>query len=129
MIKLASTGYITVHAYTSYAQLPVQNVAVSVTAQDGTAIALRTTDRSGLIRPIEIPVPDRSAGLTPDSGEIPFTNVNLYARAKGFEEAEYENLQVFPGTVTNQNIELIPLSELPGAWDQTAIFDTPPQNL
>ena len=129
MIKLASTGYITVHAYTSYAQLPVQNVAVSVTAQDGTAIALRTTDRSGLIRPIEIPVPDRSAGLTPDSGEIPFTNVNLYARAKGFEQAEYENLQVFPGTVTNQNIELIPLSELPGAWDQTAIFDTPPQNL
>ena len=129
MIKLASTGYITVHAYTSYAQLPVQNVAVSVTAQDGTAIALRTTDRSGLIRPIEIPVPDRSAGLTPDSGEIPFTNVNLYARAKGFEQAEYENLQVFPGTVTNQNIELIPLSELPGSWDQTAIFDTPPQNL
>ena len=129
MIKLASTGYITVHAYTSYAQLPVQNVAVSVMAQDGTAIALRTTDRSGLIRPIEIPVPDRSAGLTPDSGEIPFTNVNLYARAKGFEQAEYENLQVFPGTVTNQNIELIPLSELPGAWDQTAIFDTPPQNL
>lgn len=129
MIKLASTGYITVHAYTSYAQLPVQNVAVSVMAQDGTAIALRTTDRSGLIRPIEIPVPDRSAGLTPDSGEIPFTNVNLYARAKGFEQAEYENLQVFPGTVTNQNIELIPLSELPSAWDQTAIFDTPPQNL
>ena len=129
VIKLASTGYITVHAYTSYAQLPVANVAVSITATDGTAIAMRTTDRNGLIRPIPIPVPDRSAGLTPDSGEIPFTNVNLYARAKGFEQAEYENLQVFPDTVTNQNIELIPLSELPNAWNQTAIFNTPPQNL
>ncbi len=129
MIKLASTGYITVHAYTSYAQLPVQNVAVSITATDGTAIAMRTTDRNGQIRPIAIPVPDRSAGLSPNTGEIPFTSVNLYARAKGYEQAEYENLQVFPDTVTNQNIELIPLSELPGAWNQTAVFDTPPQNV
>ena len=129
MINLASTGYITVHAYTSYAQLPVQNVAISVTATDGTAIALRTTNRNGQILPIEIPVPDRSASLSPDPAELPFTTVNLYARAKGFEQAEYENLQVFSGTTTNQNIELIPLSELPGAWNQTAIFDTPPQNL
>ena len=129
VINLASTGYITVHAYTSYAQLPVQNVAISVTATDDTAIALRTTNRNGQINPIEIPVPDRSASLSPDPAERPFTTVNLYARAKGFEQAEYKNLQVFSGTTTNQNIELIPLSEFPGAWNQTAIFDTPPQNL
>ena len=129
MIKLASTGYITVHAYSSYAQLPVKDVAVSVTASDGTAIAMALTDRNGQIKSIPIPVPDREASLTPNPNEKPFTNVNLYARARGFEQAEYENLQVFPDTVTNQNIELIPLSELPGAWNQTAIFDTPPQNL
>lgn len=87
------------------------------------------TDRNGQIKQIPIPVPDRDASLTPNPGEKPFTSVNLYARARGYEQAEYENLQVFAGTVTNQNIELIPLSELPGAWNQTAIFDTPPQNL
>ena len=129
VIKLASTGYITVHAYTSYAQLPVKDTAISITATDGTAIAMALTDRNGQIRPIPIPVPDREAGLSPNSGEKPFTSVNLYARARGYEQAEYENLQVFPGTVTNQNVELIPLSELPGAWNQTAVFDTPPQNL
>lgn len=129
VIKLASTGYITVHAFTSFAQLPVKDTAISITATDGTAIAMALTDRNGQIRPIPIPVPDREAGLSPNSGEKPFTNVNLYARAKGYEQAEYENLQVFPGTVTNQNVELIPLSELPGAWNQTAVFDTPPQNL
>lgn len=126
---MASTGYITVHAYTSNAQIPLADVAISIAATDGTAIALRLTDRNGQIRPVSIPVPDRSAGLSPDTGEIPFTAVNLYARLKGYEQAEYENLQVFPGTTTNQNVELIPLSELPGAWNQTAIFDTPPQNL
>lgn len=129
MIELASTGYITVHAYSSFAQLPVKDAAISITASDGTAIAMALTDRNGQIKPIPIPVPDREASLTPNPSEKPFTNVNLYARAKGFEQAEYENLQVFSGTVTNQNIELIPLSELPGAWNQTAIFDTPPQNL
>ena len=126
---MAYTGYITVHAYTSYAQLPLENVAISITATDGTAIALRITDRNGQIRPVPIPVPDRSAGLSPDSGEIPYTPVNLYARLRGYEQTEYENIQIFPGTTTNQNVELIPLSELPDKWDQTIIFDTPPQNL
>ena len=129
MIILASTGYITVHAYTSYARIPLEDVAVSITAEDGTAIAMRTTDRSGQIRPVAIPVPDRSESLSPDPGELPFTRVNLYARKKGFEQMEFENLQLFAGTTTNQNIEMVPLSELPGAWDQTVIFDTPAQNL
>ena len=124
-----ATGYITVHAYTSYALLPLKDVAVTVTAIDGTAIAMRLTDRNGLIAPIEIPVPERSASLKPNTGEIPYAVVNLYARLKGYEQIEIENLQVFADTTTNQNLEMIPLSELPGAWNQTEIFDTPRQNL
>lgn len=126
---MPSTGYIQVHAYTSFARLPLEDVAITVTASDGTAIAMRITDRSGKITPIAIPVPDLAAGQTPDTGEIPFTSVNLYARKKGFEQIENENVQVFPDTVTDQNLEMIPLSELPGAWDRTEIFNTPPQNL
>ena len=126
---LNATGYITVHAYTSYALLPLKDVAVTVTAIDGTAIAMRLTDRNGLIVPIEIPVPERSASLKPNTGEIPYAVVNLYARLKGYEQIEIENLQVFADTTTNQNLEMIPLSELPGAWNQTEIFDTPRQTL
>ena len=126
---MTATGYITVHAYTSYALLPLKDVAVAVTAPDGTAIAMRLTDRSGLIKPIEIPVPERSASLTPNSGKTPFTAVNLYARLKGYEQIEIKNLQVFADTTTNQNLEMIPLSELPGKWNQAEVFDTPRQNL
>lgn len=126
---MASTGYIQVRAYTSTAQLPLQNVAITVTATDGTAIAMRLTDRNGLISPIEIPVPDRSESLSPDPGEIPFTSVNLYARLRGYEQVESENMQVFAETTTLQNLEMIPLAELPQGWDQTVVFDTPPQNL
>ena len=126
---MSATGYITVRAYTSTAQFPLQNVAIAVTAVDGTAIAMRLTDRNGLIRPIEIPVPDKSESLSPDPGEQPFAVVNLYARLKGYEQVESENLQVFADTTTNLNLEMIPLAELPAQWDQSVIFDTPPQNL
>ena len=117
------------HAYTSNARIPLQNVAVMITTPNGDAIAMRLTDRNGLIKPIEIPVPERSASLTPDSGETPFAVVNLYARLKGYEQIEIENLQVFADTTTNQNLEMIPLSERPGQGNQTEIFDTPRQNL
>ena len=126
---MSAKGYITAHAYTSYALLPLQNVAITVTAPDGTAIAMRISDRNGLIVPIEVPVPDKSASQSPDTGEVPFTAVNLYARLRGYEQIENENLQVFADTTTNQDLAMIPLSELPGKWNQTEIFDTPPQNL
>ena len=126
---LADTGYIQVHAYTSNARIPLQNVAVMVTTPNGDAIAMRLTDRSGLIEPIPITVPDASAGQSPDTGVIPYTDVNIYARLKDFEQIEAENVQVFPNIITNQNLEMIPLSELPDKWTQAEIFNTPAQNL
>ena len=126
---MPATGFIQLRAYTSTAQFPLENVAITVTSSDGTAIAMRLTDRNGLIHSIEIPVPDREESLQPDPGERPFATVNLYARKQGYEQVEAENLQVFAETTTFQNLEMIPLSELPGSWDQTVIYDTPPQNL
>lgn len=129
MIPLSATGYIIVHAFESRARIPLKDVAVVVTATDGTAIAMRITDRNGLITPIEIPVPDRTESLSPNPPELPFARVNLYARLKGYEQVENEDLQVFAGVTTNQDLEMIPLSEMPNKWNQTEIFPTPPQNL
>ena len=91
--------------------------------------AMRLTDRSGQIAPIEIPVPDLSESQSPEPGEKPFTSVNLYAHLKGYEQIESENLQVFADTTTLQNLEMIPLAELPQSWSQNVIINTPPQNL
>ena len=126
---MPATGYIQVRAYASTAQFPLEDVAIAVTASDGTAIALRITNRNGRIEPIEIPVPDKSESQTPDPSERPFAVVNLYAHKRGYEQVEAENLQVFADTITLQNLEMIPLAELPNAFDQLVIYDTPPQNL
>lgn len=128
-IPLSSTGYIQVSAYTSRARIPLENVAVMITYPDGSAIAMRLTDQSGKIEPVPISVPDKASSQTPDTGIVPFTSVNVYARLENFEQIEAENVQVFPGTITNQNLEMIPLSELPDKWTKAEIFNTPPQNL
>lgn len=118
------------HAYTSNARIPLQGVAVTITRPDGGAIAMRLTNRSGTLdAPVEIIVPDRSASQSPNTGIIPFTDVNLYARLQDFETIEIENLQVFAGTLTVQDLAMIPLSELPESYNKAEIFNTPPQNL
>ena len=127
---MPAKGYIQVHAYTSYAQIPLKDVAISITDTGGANIALRLTNRSGFLdEPIEIDVPDLASGLTPNTGVIPFAVVNLYARLKNYEAIEIENLQIFANTTTLQNLEMIPLSELPNSWNKLEIFNTPPQNL
>lgn len=126
---MSATGYITVRAYASTAEFPLENTAIAITSEDGTAIAMRLTDRSGLITPVEIPVPDKAESLAPDPPERPYAVVNLYARRKGYEQIEAENLQVFADTTTSLNLALIPLAEFPQQWDQSVVFNTPPQNL
>ena len=70
---MPSTGYIQVRAYASDARIPLEDVAITVIASDGTAIATRLTDRSGKIDPIRVPVPDLAESQSPDPGELPYT--------------------------------------------------------
>ena len=91
---------------------------------------MRLTNRSGTLdSPIAITVPDRAESQSPNPGILPFRDVNLYARLENFETIEIENLQVFAGTLTVQNLAMIPLSELPDSYNRAEIFNTPPQNL
>ena len=106
------------------------DTAITVTDISGSAIAMRLTNKSGILdTPIPIIVPDISASQSPNTGIIPFTVVNLYARNSNYEQIEIENLQVFADTVTDQELKMIPLSELPDQWTKTEIFNIPPQNL
>ena len=108
----------------------MQDVAVTITDTDGAAIAMRLTNRSGKFdEPVTITVPDKSESQRPGNNNIPFTVVNLYAKTDDYEQITGNNIQVFADTVTNQDLEMIPLSELPSQWNKTEIFNTPAQNL
>ena len=125
---MSAVGYIQATAYASRARLPLEDVAVSVVDDGGRLLGLRTTNSSGQTTPIRLTVPDRSESQSPGQ-EKPFVTVNLYARAEGYEQILVRGIQVFADTVTEQDLQMVPLSELPGSWKQVEVFDTPPQNL
>lgn len=126
---MPGVGYIQVKAFTSRAQIPLEDVAISVLDDEGKLLALRVTDQSGNTTPIMIKVPNASNSQSPDTGKSGFTTVNIYARAEGYEQILSRGVQVFEDVVTLQELSLIPLSELPGRWNDAEVFDTPPQNL
>ena len=126
---MSAIGYLQVKAYTSRAQIPIEDVAVSVVDSDGRLLGLRLTDKSGKTTPITIQVPDLANSQTPDTGKPAFLPVNIYARAEGYEQILIRNAQVFPDTVTLQELVLIPLSELPGSFRRTEVYEITPQNL
>lgn len=125
---MPAIGYIQVKAYTSRAELPLEDAAVAVVDEDGRLLGLRLTDSSGLTTPIRVEVPDRSESQQPGNAK-PYVTVNLYARAENYEQVLARGIQVFADTTTLQELQFVPLPELPGSWKQVEVFDTPPQNL
>jgi alpha-L-fucosidase 2 len=87
------------------------------------------TDKNGKFGPVSVSVPQSQESLTPNSAERPYATVNLHAQLANFEQIEADNVQVFANTVTTQNFEMIPLSELADQWTKTEFFTTPGQNL
>lgn len=127
---MPATGYLQVRAYSSYAQIPLKDVAITVTDENNDVIAMRLTNSSGLLNsPLEILVPNLSESLTPGATARPYKTVNIYARLEDYELIEVERTQVFADTVTVQNLELIPLAEFPESRNESEIFDTTPQAL
>ncbi len=127
---MSAIGYVNVHAYESNAQIPLSDVAIAITGENDDAIALRLTNRNGMLdKSIQIQVPDLSESQTPNSAEPPFATVNIYARKQNFEQIEVKNVQVFANTVTQQDLEMIPLSEYPDNQSLLEVFTVPPQNL
>ena len=125
---MSAVGYIQATAYASRAKLPLEDVAVSIVDVEGRLLGLRTTNSSGQTTPIRLSVPDRAESQSPGQTK-PFVTVNLYARAEDYEQILIRGIQVFADTVTEQELQMIPLAELPGSWNRVEVYDTPPQNL
>ena len=125
---MRAVGYIQATASASRARLPLEDVAVSVVDDEGRLLGLRTTNSSGQTTPIRLTVPDLAQSQSPGQ-QKPFVTVNLYARAEGYEQILVRGIQVFADTLTQQDLQMVPLSELPGSWKHVEVYDTPPQNL
>lgn len=128
---MPTNGFLTVRTFTSAAQLPVEDVTVSVSVpgSNGTRLfATRLSDESGLAGPIAIPAPDRSASQ--QAGAVtPYSTVDIIADHPDYERVLVENAQIFAGVLTQQEISLIPLEARPEVFNMTETFQITPQPL
>ena len=111
---MSQIGTLMLRVYTSRAQLPVPGATVAVTRKAAGGrhdlLAVRITDENGRIAPVEVDTPDQAASASPGTPS-PFSVCDVWVEAQGYELLFLENVQLFPGTETLQEAELIPLPE------------------
>ena len=120
---MPQTGSLTVRAFTSQAQLPVPGATVIISgpSEDGrrTVLSIQTTDSSGTTPPVQLDAPDLSLSEEP-GGAAPFSDYALVVEHPDYYLATFEQLQVFPGVETVQNVPLIPLPQPANGDDDAA---------
>lgn len=104
-------GFLQIRATTARGALPVGNAQVYISAADqpdsGILVSGRT-DRSGLTEKFSLPAPPRANSESPDIPN-PFTKYNIEIIADGYYPIENFDVPVFPGILSVQPAELIPI--------------------
>ena len=133
---MQATGTLSVRVYTSQAQIPLEGATVVVT-EPGTEgkwklLSIQSTDSSGKIKTLTIDAPalgeSTSPGGLPGDG-APFTLCDVWAELPGYAMLQMENVQIFPGVETVQDMELIPLPQGLCSLQQRDVWDIPAQSL
>jgi len=113
---MQQTGKLVVRVFATAAQLPLEGATIVVTTRNQNGkfdlISIQKTDRSGLTAPIEIMTPE-SRGSTEENSLVqrPFVSCDVWAEHPGFVVMRVDGVQIFPGVVTRQEMELLPLAE------------------
>lgn len=129
---MTATGTILTRVFTSRAQIPIAGATVVFTRQEPGGVrallALRVTDGNGITAPVQLATPDLAASEFPGT-DTPFAVCDIWAEAPGYELLAVEDVQVFPGTQTLQELRLIPLPEQSAALTPEDPVLIPPQTL
>lgn len=126
-----SYGTLMARVYTSRALLPVQyaGVAVTIARENGRELAgFRLTDENGLTEKIQIDTPDTGLSTQPGTAS-PYAVCNVKVAHPSYGTVEVDNVQIFPGVLTIQDILLIPLEEYPSLYREREKFNVTGQNL
>ena len=129
---MPQTGSLVVRAFTSQAQLPVSGATVIISSpgEGGRrkVYSIQTTDESGGTKPIQLEAPDQELSMSPGQA-APFSDYSLVVEHPDYYLATFEQLQVFPGVETVQNVPLVPLPQPAGDDINAAPVIVTPQPL
>ena len=130
---MAQSGTLGVRVFASRAQLPVEGATVVITQKTDNGkyrvLSLQETDRNGSIRPITVPTPNVGESTRPNGGEQPFARCDIWVEHEGYEVLVVENVQVFPGQMSLQQVELNPLVRGEAWTERIEVRPIPAQTL
>ena len=125
------TGQLRIRTYASRAILPLRDSTVVIeTEENGKTglLAVRRTDESGLTPYISVETPDLRNSQSPDQARG-WTNVTVVVSHPQYKSVIIRDVQIFPGIISQQAVEMIPLEQMPEGSDLTQQFTIPPQEL
>lgn len=112
------TGFLTARSYSAQDALPVADVRITVTGEDG-AVQTATTDATGLFSAMALACPPRSLSLNEANTQRPYGVYDLVAEADGYEVIRISGVQIFDGETSIAELVMIPYGEDERAADLT----------
>ena len=129
---MSAYGTLQVHVYTSRASLPLAEAAVTVTQKDKdgleTLLSMQLTDLDGKTRAIQIEAPERNQSEEPGQS-VPFSSVTVTVDLLEYDRTVIENVQIFSGIASLQDVALLPRASLPETGNQLQAYTISPQGL
>jgi hypothetical protein len=127
---MATSGTLVTRVFTGRGELPVAGATISVVRrEDGgqmDLLSVQVSDAGGDTVPIVIETPHLDLSQSPGS-PAPFAVVDIWADRQGFELLVIEDVQIFPGVTSLQDLPLIPRPEGGGRGGETV--EITPQDL
>lgn len=104
-------GFLRINVTSSLGQIPVKDATVSITytGEPGRVLEELTTDESGLIDTIELPAPDISYSLDPESEVQPYSEFTITVTASGYETVIVSGSEILAESLSTQPIRMNPL--------------------
>lgn len=108
------SGILLTRVFTSRGQLPIENAAVSIVLHSDSArhslLNIQTSDRSGNTLPTTIETPALQDSQSTDQA-TPFALCDIWVEHNGYQPLTIQNVQIFPGITSIQNLPLLPITE------------------
>ena len=110
-MKFEDFGTLSVITTTADSSLPIEGSLIRIRGvqEENSFIDYSiVTDVDGITERIELPTPNKSYSLAPNSPEIPYGLYRIEVRNKGFYTKIIENVAVFSGINTSLPVNMIP---------------------
>ena len=125
-----ASGTLVTRVFTGRAELPIAGASVSVVRKDEDRLldllTVRVSGRGGDTEAFTIETPEAEQSQSPGS-PAPYALVDLWVDRQGFQLLVVEDVPIFPGVTSVQDLPLVPMPEDGGRGGESV--EIPPQDL